>query len=574
MTTANASLQTNVVERHYDRFGRPVGVSLNGERRTEIAYDEATGRIASVSNADGVAVYDYAADGRDAGSAIRLPNGNRFLRRVARDDRRPELVTGIVSSVNDSEVESLSYAHDGLGRPVSRNDDTFAYNVRGELSEARISGFSETHDYDDIGNSTFVATAAETNAYVANSLNQYVTIRSTPEPPREKSLAYDADGNLLSDGMFTYAYDAENRLVSVSSNGALLAEYFYDARGRRVCKTTPAAAATFLYDGWNLMEEHRVLTNKTASTTQYCWGKDHSGRLQGAGGIGGLLYLKVDEEIYVPLYDANSNITKYLDAAGNVVASYGYSAFGNVTAKTGLFADKLAFRFSTKYYDDESGFFYYGKRFYSPMLCRWINRDPIDEDGGVNLYGFCSNRSISSFDKVGTDIWVENTTAVYGLHQRVCVTTWEQDSGGKYCCNGVRYRKAGKSCISFGVAQGRTVDTMDSFSGDGGSSDSDGSGDSSVSADEARGKNSRSKFPKGFDGPNQNGDGQVYRDDRAPSTGIGFKLSTDNDPCFDMDVRDYMDGLVGQGANYSLLFQNCRSFSQAVFNQCKGGKGK
>ena len=43
-----AALQTNVVERHYDRFGRPVGVSLNGERRMEIAYDEATGRIASM----------------------------------------------------------------------------------------------------------------------------------------------------------------------------------------------------------------------------------------------------------------------------------------------------------------------------------------------------------------------------------------------------------------------------------------------------------------------------------------------------------------------------------------------
>ena len=43
-----AALQTNVVERHYDRFGRPVGVSLNGERRMETVYDEATGRIASM----------------------------------------------------------------------------------------------------------------------------------------------------------------------------------------------------------------------------------------------------------------------------------------------------------------------------------------------------------------------------------------------------------------------------------------------------------------------------------------------------------------------------------------------
>ena len=50
--SAFAALQTNVVERHYDRFGRPVGVSLNGERRTEIAYDEATGRIASMRVVD------------------------------------------------------------------------------------------------------------------------------------------------------------------------------------------------------------------------------------------------------------------------------------------------------------------------------------------------------------------------------------------------------------------------------------------------------------------------------------------------------------------------------------------
>ena len=58
-TMANAALQTNVVERHYDRFGRPVGISLNGERRTEIAYDEATGRIASMRVAGAEFAYRY-----------------------------------------------------------------------------------------------------------------------------------------------------------------------------------------------------------------------------------------------------------------------------------------------------------------------------------------------------------------------------------------------------------------------------------------------------------------------------------------------------------------------------------
>jgi RHS repeat-associated protein len=48
-------------------------------------------------------------------------------------------------------------------------------------------------------------------------------------------------------------------------------------------------------------------------------------------------------------------------------------------------------RFSTKYFDDDTGLYYYGYRYYSPRLGRWISRDPIEERGGVNLYVFCRN---------------------------------------------------------------------------------------------------------------------------------------------------------------------------------------
>ena len=58
-------------------------------------------------------------------------------------------------------------------------------------------------------------------------------------------------------------------------------------------------------------------------------------------------------------------------------------------------------RFSTKYYDAETGLYYYGYRFYSPALMRWLNRDPIEEDGGVNLYCFCINDTLSHVDVFG-----------------------------------------------------------------------------------------------------------------------------------------------------------------------------
>ena len=120
-------------------------------------------------------------------------------------------------------------------------------------------------------------------------------------------------------------------------------------------------------------------------------------------------YILIDRSInatdsvpsYMHFYDNNGNITHYCDESGNVVASYTYDAFGNTIAQSGTMADIFSHRFSTKYFDAETGLYYYGYRFYSPELMRWINRDPIEEDGGANLYAFCGNNPICKYDKDG-----------------------------------------------------------------------------------------------------------------------------------------------------------------------------
>ena len=99
--------------------------------------------------------------------------------------------------------------------------------------------------------------------------------------------------------------------------------------------------------------------------------------------------------------DSNGNITKYIDENGNVVAAYEYDDFGRLLSATGQMADSFRIRFSTKYYDPETGLYYYGYRFYSPQLMRWLNRDPIEEEGGLNLYGFCLSNPISFYDDLG-----------------------------------------------------------------------------------------------------------------------------------------------------------------------------
>ena len=63
-----------------------------------------------------------------------------------------------------------------------------------------------------------------------------------------------------------------------------------------------------------------------------------SGTIEGVGGVGGLLYLTVDGAIYIPCYDNNGNVTRYLDANGNTFAQYAYDAFGNLISKSGPLA--------------------------------------------------------------------------------------------------------------------------------------------------------------------------------------------------------------------------------------------
>ena len=79
-------------------------------------------------------------------------------------------------------------------------------------------------------------------------------------------------------------------------------------------------------------------------------------------------------------------MTKYINEGGNVVAAYEYDDFGRLISKTGALADFFRIRFSSKYFDSETGLYYYGYRFYAPFHMRWLNRDPIEEQGGKNLF--------------------------------------------------------------------------------------------------------------------------------------------------------------------------------------------
>lgn len=91
----------------------------------------------------------------------------------------------------------------------------------------------------------------------------------------------------------------------------------------------------------------------------------------------------------------NGNVAALANSSnGAFLANYEYGPFGGVIRSTGPMANVNPFRFSTKYNDDGSDLLYYGFRYYSATLGRWIGRDPLGENGGVGLYVFIANDSV------------------------------------------------------------------------------------------------------------------------------------------------------------------------------------
>ncbi|MDD4406312.1 MAG: RHS repeat-associated core domain-containing protein [Parabacteroides sp.] len=224
-------------------------------------------------------------------------------------------------------------------------------------------------------------------------------------------------------------------MVSTSLTKRLAFEY--DSQGRRIAKKvwnntagtgTPATYLKYLYDGWNLIAELNGNSATNSLVRSYTWGLDASGSMQGAGGVGGLLMVNAGTNgVHFPAYDLNGNVMGLVNATNGIIsAKYEYGPFGEVFCSVGDMAKVNPFQFSTKYTDTETDLVYYGYRYYSPALGRWLSRDPIEERGGLNLYAFVNNDPVNKWDKLG----LECTEALRNGKPRMVFTTSPYSDGG------------------------------------------------------------------------------------------------------------------------------------------------
>jgi RHS repeat-associated protein len=313
------------------------------------------------------------------------------------------------------------YTYDLAGQRKSetRADGTeheYQYDKYRQLIDATVrqgQGGTEkeryTYAFDSIGNrlasSKSVASGSEVvMEYESNNLNQYLSITNNSSVMNS---TYDANGNVLNDGKNSYIWDNENRvreMRQMTETGLRVSQFVYDGTGRRVGRKdylggNHEKTVRYVYDGLRVIAEVDEAGVMQKSFTR---GFDLSNTFEDAGGTGGLLAM-TDATGQTGYYfaDALGNITDILDAAGASLAHYEYSPFGERTTATGLWADENPWQFSSQEYSGVFELVGYLYRWYDPMSGCWLNRDPIEEEGGINLYGFVENNPVNWIDALG-----------------------------------------------------------------------------------------------------------------------------------------------------------------------------
>jgi RHS repeat-associated protein len=277
---------------------------------------------------------------------------------------------------------------------------------------------------DRYGDFTFARTnlplADGPNTFTNIALNLYgagATNTLTVNLPQSVSLQFDSNGNLTNDGTRSFVYDAENQLTNVYAVGQWKTEFVYDGLGRRRIARDygwngnwlKTNETRYIYDGTLPVQERD--SNNVAQVT-YTRGLDFSGSIQGGGGIGGLL-ARTDASGSADYHaDGAGNITALMGGNGDLLARYLYNPFGKMVGQWGALANANAIQFSSMPRHANSGLSLYAFRGYDPNLQRWLNRDPIGEAGGLNLYGFVHNSPLNYIDPTGEDFHVTGPNAL------------------------------------------------------------------------------------------------------------------------------------------------------------------
>jgi RHS repeat-associated protein len=245
------------------------------------------------------------------------------------------------------------------------------------------------------------------NSYTPNTLNQYSAVSGT-------SYTYDGNGNLTADGAFTYAYDAENRLLS-AVRGGLTVAYGYDPLGRRTHKSgTTSGGALWGAANWGSFN----WASAPFAAYYVSSGSDEIAEYDASGALA-TRYVPgpaIDEPVAV-VTAAGAKSYFHTNRQGSVIAMsgasaaliegpYTYSPYGDCyigASSTPCSSSGEPYRFTGRRLDAETGLYYYRARYYASGLGRFLQTDPVGYDVDPNLYTYVGNDPTDMTDPTGMD---------------------------------------------------------------------------------------------------------------------------------------------------------------------------
>lgn len=204
------------------------------------------------------------------------------------------------------------------------------------------------------------------------------------------NLTFDLNGNMTSDGTNAYAWDVANRMIKITYPGSNnFSTFVYDGLSRNVSITETTAGSVTSTKKF-ILDSNRM-----------CESRDGSGSLIGqyfacGSAVSGTKYFQTANHA--------GSVTEITDNSGALKSQYIYDSFGRAfaTVENILFE----FKYAEYYCHSRSGLDFTTFRAYNPALGRFMNRDPIAEGGGTNLYAYTHNEPINRTDPSGLDFIV------------------------------------------------------------------------------------------------------------------------------------------------------------------------
>ncbi|MGG7536633.1 RHS repeat-associated core domain-containing protein [Rhizobium sp. 12,4] len=296
----------------------------------------------------------------------------------------------VTTAMGTTVLMDNQYSRDKLGRiksitGLTANDNwTYGYDDLSRLTGADNAGdntLDETYSYDSnhnllsrtrVGSYVYPTTASAIRPHAATQIGA-------------KTIDYDANGNMVSDGSRTLNWDGANRLASVTQDGATVT-FAYGPDGARVKKSW--GFGTTLYPDANV-----EIDRSTPGTDIYTLYPHPDAKIAVTSG-------STEQDKFFLHRDHLASVRQVTNESGYRVEQTGYAAYGEATNTS--FQTKKSY--IGERFDAETGLMYLNARYYDPAFGRFISPDdwdPTKEGVGTNRYSYSENDPVNKSDPNG-----------------------------------------------------------------------------------------------------------------------------------------------------------------------------